>query len=248
MIRKLCISGCVLIFCLGELAAQSPSNIDSKILYRKEWSAYLLAHTGGWGLGYRSGRHKTGYVKRMWEVEFISMKHPKEKKVTSWYENTRSFIFGKMNSFYMVQGGYGMQRILNSKPYWGGVELRWFMYGGGSLGITKPMYLYIVKYNEEQHRNEVVTERYDPDRHSVDDIYGRGPYFKGFDKIKLYPGAYAKTGLNFEYGSADVFLRSIECGAALNYYPIAVPIMAFNDKNSFFLSLYLSLHFGKRKN
>jgi len=232
----------------GGALAQSESNLDNKILYRKEWSGYLLVHTGGWGFGYRNGKHKTYFRKRMWEVEFVTMKHPKEKRVVSYYENSRSFIFGKLNSVYIIRGAYGLQRMLNGKPYWGGVELRWFMYGGISLAITKPVYLLIVKYNETTGQNEVVAERYDPYKHLISDIYGRGPYFKGFDHLGFYPGIYAKTGLNFEYGTSDDFLKAIECGIILDYYPLAVPIMAFNNKQNLFLSLYLSLHLGKRKN
>jgi hypothetical protein len=246
-------------FCLGELKAQSVTNIDNKILYRKEWSAYVLVHTGGWGLGYNNGKHKTGYLKRMWEVEFVSMKHPKEKKVSSLFENTRSYIYGKLNSFYIIRGSYGLQRILNGKPYWGGVELRWFFYGGLSVGITKPVYLYIVKFNETTHLNDVVIERYNPELHDVENIYGRGPYFKGFDHLKIYPGVFAKTGLNFEYGVNDKVLKAIECGAILDFYPLSaitmnskpiqkLEIMAYDKSQPLFLSLYLSLHFGKRKN
>jgi len=231
-----------------DVAAQSDSNLDQKILYRKEWSCYLLAHNGGWGFGYRNGKHKTYLRKRMWEVEFVTMKHPKEKRVVSYYENSRSFIYGKLNSMYVLRGAYGVQKVLNGKPYWGGVELRWFLYGGVSLGFTKPVYLYVVKYNEETGKNDVVAERYDPEKHFIGDIYGRGPYFKGFDHLGFYPGAYGKTGLNFEYGANDLTLKSIECGAILDVYPLAIPLMAYNDKQNFFLSLYLSIHLGKRKN
>jgi hypothetical protein len=237
----------VLLIGSQDLFSQSSSNLDHKILYRKEWSCYLMAHTGGWGIGYRNGKHKTYLRKRMWEIEFMNMNDPKEKKVVSYYESYKSFIYGKLNSLYFLRGGYGVEKVLNGKPYWGGVELRWFMYGGISLGFTKPVYLYVVKFNEELQKNEVVAERYDPDKHIVENIYGRGPYFKGFDHLGFYPGAYAKTGLNFEYGSNDLMLKSIECGATLDYSPFAIPIMAYNDKRNFFLSLYLSIHLGKRK-
>jgi hypothetical protein len=228
--------------------SQSTSNLDNKILFRKEWSCYLLAHTGGWGFGYRNGKHKTYLRKRMWELEFVTMKHPKEKKVVSEWENSRSFIYGKLNSLFILRGAYGVQRVLNGKPYWGGVELRWFMYGGVSLAFTKPVYYYIVRQNLETLENEVVAERFNPQTQLISDIYGRGPFFKGFDHLGFYPGAYAKTGLNFEYGAYDELLKALECGVILDFYPIAVPVMAENPKNNIFLSLYLSFHLGKRTN
>lgn len=228
--------------------SQSESNPDNKILYRKERSAFITVHTGGWGLGYRTGKHITGYKKRMFEFEAVGMKHPKEIKMTSYYENSRSFIYGKLNSIFIIRGGYGRQRILNSKPYWGGVEVRFLWFGGVSLAIAKPVYLYVVRYVDDNGNQEVVTERYDPYKHSIDEIYGKASFFKGFDKLSIYPGAYLKTGLSFEYGADDRFLKSLECGLTGDIYPKAVPIMAFNKNNNYFLSLYLALHIGKRKN
>jgi hypothetical protein len=230
------------------LFAQSESNLDNKILFRKEWSCYGFVHTEGWGIGFRSGKHKTYLRKHMWEVEFSTMKHPKEKRVTSYFDNYRSYIYGKLNSVYLFRGGYGVQRVLNGKPYWGGVELRWFFYGGATLGITKSVYLYVMEYNAETNRNEIVAERYDPDKHILENIIGRGPYFKGFNHMGIYPGIYAKTGLNFEYGVNDALLKGIECGVTFDYMPLGVPIMAYNNKNNYFLSLYLGLHLGKRTN
>ncbi|MEI6765845.1 MAG: hypothetical protein WCM76_09405 [Bacteroidota bacterium] len=241
----------VFLFVFGFCAvswSQSPSNIDNKILYRKERSAFIEVHTGGWGLGYRTGKHITGYKKRMFEFEAIGMKHPKELKITSYYENSRNFIYGKLNSVFILRGGYGRQRVLNGKPYWGGVEVRFLWFGGVSIALAKPVYLYIVKYIDENGNQDIVTERYDPYNHAITDIYGRASFFKGFDKMSVYPGAYFKTGLSFEYGADDRLLKSLECGIAGDIYPKAVPIMAFNKNNNYFLSLYLSLHIGKRKN
>lgn len=221
---------------------------ETKILFRKEYSVYGMIHTGGWGLGYRNGKHVTGYKKRMWEGEILGMKHPKEYRIISFYENSKSFFYGKLNSFYILRGGYGRQHILNSKPYWGGVEVRMFYYGGISVGLTKPVYLYIVKFNEDTGEASIVTEKFDPVRHYIGDIYGRGPFTKGFDELGLHPGLYLKTGFNFEYGADDEFLKSLECGIAVDGYYKDIPIMAFNENQKLFTSFYVSIHFGRRKN
>ena len=54
---------------------------STKVLYRYEWSLYGLATTAGYGLGYRHGKHLTGYKKLMYEIEFALMKDPKEYKI-----------------------------------------------------------------------------------------------------------------------------------------------------------------------
>jgi len=228
--------------------AQSESNLDNKILYRKERSGFIMVHTGGFGLGYRSGKHKTYLRKFMWEVEGLSIKHPKEYKVSTYYENNKNFIFGKLNNFFVVRGGVGQQHILNGKPYWGGIEVRLFYYGGLSLGITKPIYLYIVKFDELTRESYLSLERFDPDVHLITDIYGKGPFFKGFNKIGVYPGIYAKVGLSFEYGAEDTFVKALECGVFVDCFYKNVPIVAYQKNQFLFTNVYLSLHFGKRKN
>ncbi|HOH84768.1 MAG TPA: hypothetical protein PLI16_09175 [Bacteroidales bacterium] len=228
--------------------AQSESNIDNKILYRKERSGFIMVHSGGFGVGYRSGKHKTYFRKFMWEVEGLNIKHPKEHKTQSYYENSKNFIYGKLNSFFAVRGGVGQQHILNGKPYWGGVEVRLFYFGGLSLGITKPIYLNIVKFDETTGQSYLSLERFDPNIHSVYDIYGKASFFKGFNKIGVYPGIYTKVGLSFEYGAEDTFLKALECGVFADCFYKNVPIMAFQKNQFLFANVYLSLHFGVRKN
>ena len=91
------------------------------------------------------------------------------------------------------------KKLLNRKPYWGGVELR-FIYGGGvTVGIAKPYYYYIIYPNPDGITGRLQLERFDPNSQSVDYIYGRGPFSKGLSEITLHPGIYLKTGLNFEF-------------------------------------------------
>ena len=95
---------------------------------------------------------------------------------------------------------------------------------------------------------EVREEKYNPDIHFVDNIYGRGPFLAGFSSLGLHPGVYLKTGLDFEFGVKNRQINALEVGGILDYSPIPVAIMAFNPKQSFFLTLYLSVMFGKRYN
>lgn len=239
----------LLTMCISDLIfAQSESNIDKKILYRKEKSGFIMVHSGGFGLGYRQGKHKTYFRKIMWEIEALNIKHPKEIKMSSYYENSRSFLYGKLNHFYVFRGGFGQQHILNGKPYWGGIEVRLFYYGGLDLGFTKPIYLYIVKFDEQTGESYLSLERFDPNIHYITDIYGRGSFFKGFNKIGFYPGIYAKIGLSFEYGADDRFVKTLECGVFMDAFYRSIPIMATQKNQFFFANVYLSLHLGKRKN
>lgn len=243
-----------LIFCFsvahGQAILLSDTTIDNTtVLLRKEKSGFFMIHTGGFGIGYRSGKHITGYKKKMFEIELTGMKHPKEIKISNpYFENSKSYVFGKENSFFMLRAGLGKQKIINSKPYWGGVELRYFYYGGFSLGLLKPVYLYILNETGTPNIYNLAMERYDPDKHFAENIFGRAPFFHGFDQLKPMPGLYAKIGFNFEYGTYDENLKAIETGITIEAYLKPVPIMAFNENKNIFISLYLSFHFGYRGN
>ncbi len=185
----------------------------------------------------------------MWEVEFSTYKSPKEvRTINPYFSDSRSYVYGKLNAVWFIRGGVGQQHILNRKPYWGGVQVSWLYYGGFSLGMAKPMYLYIIHLKAGYTDYEVTEERYDPEIHFIDNIYGRASWLSGFSKIGLYPGAYAKTGLDFEFGVKSRQISSLEVGGILDFSPIAIPIMAYNPKQSFFLTLYVSVMFGKRYN
>jgi len=236
-------------FCSAQDTLNFKNNSDVHGLLRCEKSGGLVVHAYGWGLNYRTGRHITGYKKRMLELEFVGMKHPKEiKTYNPGYEGSKSFIFGKENVLFILRAGIGIQKVLNEKPYWGGVQVRYFMYGGASIGLLKPVYLLILKPTSDPKLAAVVEEKYDPNVHSISDIYGRASFLKGIGETKLHPGIYGKFGFNFEYGVREESMKVIEAGITVDAYPKPVPMMAFTPDKSIFLSLYISFQIGKRFN
>jgi hypothetical protein len=227
------------------LTDTTPENV----LLENQWSIGALLHTNGWGLKFRKGHNVTALRQFMWEIEFSTYKSSKEvRSINPYFSDSRSYFYGKLNYLWFIRGGVGQQHILNRKPYWGGVQLSWLYYGGFSLGMTKPVYLYIIHFNGGFTDYEVREEKYDPEVHYVDNIYGRGPFLTGLNYMGLYPGVYLKTGLDFEFGVKNRQISSLEIGGILDYSPIPVAIMAYNPKQSFFLTLYVSVMFGKRYN
>ena len=225
-----------------------PNNLIG-VLLKKEQSGAITLHTNGWGAGYRFGDHITGYKKRLYEIEFSTIKHPKETRMQNpYYFNAKSYIYGKKNSMFILRGHIGSQHVMYSKPNWGGVAIRYFYLGGASIAFLKPVYLYVLSNDASLYDFELSTEKYNPNNHFLDNIYGRGPFTKGVDEISLKPGASFKTGFNFEYGPYMEKLKTLEVGATLDFYPFPIEIMAKNDPDYFFLSFYFSFHFGKRYN
>jgi hypothetical protein len=242
--------------------AAEADTVDLGILLRKEKSGNIMLHTLGYGFGFRFGTNKTYYKNRMFEFDLLEMKAPNQaRRYNENFPNPRSYVYGKLNNLVILRAGIGRQILVNRKPYWGGVEVRGFYYGGLDIGFAKPSYLYIAYYSVDNNLQLIVDhislERYDPDKHfpyigvnptTLSDIYGRGPILSGFEKIKIYPGLYAKGGLNFEFSSQNDRIQAIEVGVAVDVFPKPVPVMAFIDPNYYFLTGYLSFHFGKRYN
>ena len=218
---------------------------DLNVLYRNESSFGIYAHTaGGIGLAYRRGKHITAKRKRMFEVETQNFKHPKEiKSVNSYFENSKGFIYGKLNSFLVIRPGVGYQNVLYQKSDKKSVEIRYSYFVGASLGFAKPVYLEIIRDPRE---GIVSTEKYNPEEHSIDVIYGKAPFFKGIEKTKIHPGGYAKIALSFEYADRYNSIKAIETGAVLDVYATPLPMMAYVPKQQVFVSLYLKIIWGKK--
>jgi hypothetical protein len=222
-------------------------SIGDNVLFRREMSGSFILHTNGWGVEYRIGKNKTVFNKQTFEFDLLEYKHSKEiKSINPFYTNTKSYIYGKLNTVYLLRAGFGEQRMLNRKPYTGGVELRLFYMGGVSLAMAKPVYLNILKWDTLDTRLSIVTEKYNPQNHFPDNIYGRASFLKGFKEIKPYPGLYAKLGLGIDFGNINQSTKLVEVGAVIDYFLKPVPIMANQKAEPFFLTLYLSLGIGKR--
>ena len=232
-------------------SAQDEIVIDTSknIILLREASGGIMLHTQGWGLRFSKGYNKTEFRKRMLVIEFLEMQSPKQiRTINPYFTNSKSYVYGKLNAVYMLRGTYGIHRLLNRKPYWGGVELRFLYMGGVTLGFTKPIYLYILEPSPQFYEYTIVEEKYDPNRHYVDNIYGRASFTKGFDEIGFYPGFHTKIGLDFDFGVYRSKVKSLEVGAIIDVFPRAIPIMAFNDPDYYFLTFFFSFNFGKRYN
>ncbi|MBM3404421.1 MAG: hypothetical protein FJY10_05980 [Bacteroidetes bacterium] len=223
--------------------------LPDEVLLRHQYSLGVQAHTGGWGLKVRWGKNLRARKQRMFEIDLVTQKSQKEIRVINpYFPNAKSYFYGRLNYIYFLRGGIGFHHILNQKPYWGGVQLSAFYYGGLTLGMAKPVYLYILYFSQGYDEYDIKEEKYDPDVHYIDNIYGRGSWTSGIGKTRFYPGLYARTGLDFEFGTKHRLMQALEVGGTMEYFPLAIPMMAFNPKKSLFVSLYLSFSIGKRYN
>jgi len=251
----------LLIFCSIASYAQDSAAVanDVTVLYRKEMSFGLTIHGNGLGAIFRKGTHVTARKKRMFEAEFVSMRHPKQYKVTNQYVNgdAKPFFFGKLNYVYIPRVGMGSQNVIFGKAERSGVEVRYNYFGGVDLALTKPVYNEVLIPVPNGDYSVPVTMQYDPTDPNQDDpskFYGPGSYFKGFDQIKLYPGIYGKFSFSFEHSTAHQKVAIIETGMVLDLFLKTIPIMALPpnkpqvDNVPYYFNFYISLLWGGKKN
>ena len=194
-------------------------------------------YTCGLGVTYRQGKHLTGYVKRIFDLDFLIYNNPKEVNVTNNFSNN-SYVYGKLNSLFILRGGIGLQKTFFSKDGFGTVEVRGHFITGLSIAILKPTY-YL-------YSDSLVERKFNIN--DPDPIYGNASFVKGINETYIVPGVYAKSGFSFEYSGIRNVTKVIETGVILDYYFHNVPLMAQQPNKYFFLSLYLSFSIGKRWN
>ncbi|HEX3010157.1 MAG TPA: hypothetical protein VHO90_21345 [Bacteroidales bacterium] len=231
----------VLIFFAVRVAySQGELDEQKKIFYRNERSLAILLNSNGIGLNGRYSKRVDAFRKTVYDVEIVSLKHPKEyKRLSQFNPSSRGYVLGKQYNVYVIRAGYGQQKEIFQKFDIGGVAIRRFYTFGPSLALLKPIYYEINLPNTQ----EVIEEKFNIDH--ADYILGKASYFKGFGEIKPRPGVFAKAGISFEFSRYDQVIHAIEGGAIAEAFPTKLPIMATKQNYQFFLTLFVSYRFGK---
>ncbi len=246
--------------CLAASAiAQQGEAIDGmQVLYKKEVYGGVSLNMNGYGAFITYGKYKGAYKLNLLSVDLNFVKHEKETK--NWNQlndpNARPYFYGKQNNFYTVRIAAGKKIILTPKLRSKGVQVAYSWQAGPSLGFTKPIYLEIIYFTDgpiSQPYLEV--EKFDPDIHYIDNIYGRASGLRGFDELKFHPGLFGKFAFNFDYSNDKQALKGIETGLAVDAFGKRIPIMApkiLDDKpgnprnHQVFVSAYINFFFGSK--
>ena len=230
----------IICFAQGEIDGQQ------KILYRNEQSIGFLLSSNGLGLNLLYGKRINIFKKNIYVIDFVEIKHPKEIKTTNPYLlNNRSFVFGKLNSFYNIRFGMGVQKEIFRKFDLGGIAIRHFYTFGPSLGLKKPIYYEVLYPMLSYTSAKIEIEKFSSSIHRASDIYGRASFFEGIVETKLTPGAFFKFGLNFEYSSLDELIHALEAGIVVDAYIKKIPIMAIEKNSQLFFAMFISYRFGR---
>jgi len=217
------------------------------VLYRSDVSGKLYANTRGFGALFRQSKHVTAKTRSYYEIDIQSLKYPKEAKSQGEAENRRRYVYGKVNSIFLLRGGIGLQNVLFEKADVKAVEVRYSYSIGPVFAFAKPYYFQVYKTSGTSKIDFVKfdSEGFTPDSNGR--IIGRGGYARGMSEMKVYPGLNAKFNLSFEYAPFTNIIRAIETGVSVDYFPKALPIMARNPAENIVVSLHVGFVFGRKK-
>jgi hypothetical protein len=205
----------------------------------------IKLNSNGFGGYYNFSKRINHRNRRFIEAEYNFVKDLKETKVVNsqfQFLNNRNFIYGKLISTHNFKFGYGYDRMIFEKRDKGSVSIHLLGAVGGSLSIGKPIY-----YEHYNLTDSIITynkfDLYDPSANQF--IIGKGPVKLGFDELELYPAAYAKFGIAFDFSKDVMLSNALEAGVVLDIYIKEIEIMAGN-KRRLIPTLYVMYKFGQK--
>ena len=227
------------------ISAITKQEEEGNLSFRKQSVFGIQVRTNGYGLFYELGKRRSPRFTNLYSLELSEIKHRKEEKGGTENFFSNSFIFGKENNFYQAKLGFGQQYIAGQKGNKNGVAVTVQVNAGLSMGLLKPYYLQV-----DDGSNREKTIKYEDDSVtflSISNIIGGAGFTKGWNELKLKPGAFVKTALRFDFGRYNERVQALEIGMSLEAYAQKIPIMIFNDPKQLFFQGHVAFVFGSRK-
>lgn len=219
---------------------------SSGLLYRQEISGGLMISTKGWGGYFQYGKQKNYKYLNLYSLRIGNIKHPKEARFFNgtFLSDAKSYFYGKLNVVVAVRPGFGGRYQITNKlrqdPV--GISFQWTM--GPSLAFLKPVYLEISKNTGSG--TELVSERYDPELHPQQVIYGRDSWVRGVNEMQIEPGIFGAASFYFDISLANDKVLGLELGTYWDFYLNELPIMATAENDRIYPTLYATIIFGNK--
>jgi hypothetical protein len=255
----------VLFICLLAMLAFRPEAYSQKeenpkmaaikeYIYHKQFDGGIRIVTTGLDFYLQYGIIKNIYSTHLFTLEYEWHVDYRDKKTTAtpYYNQTgRNYYFGVQNRFHVIRFSYGFERALADKAGKNGVRLSWVGFAGGALGLVKPYYLNLQYPGTDGNQVDIYSQKYSSSNAAKflnqDSIDEAAPIWRGLSEMRPVVGGFARTGLNFDFGSKDKWVKALEAGVTLDVFYTKIPIYVNDQSNHFmFLGFYLGFDFGKR--
>jgi len=236
----------------------TPVEPSKQKIYTDSRQFMLKFSPAGMQLGYRIGKLPNFYTDKYYQFEIGQIRHPKE--LSSGLQSLKSsisrgffknYIYGKQNSLYTLRASQGKTIFISDKISNKNILVGYTYRYGVSAGLIKPYYIQVVKESDDLFPRDFEYIKYTEEKRQVflDDegIFGKAPFRKGLGEMKLTPGIHAQGGMLFDWSKDESAILATEVGLMLDFYFSSIPLMVDQSSKPFFLNLYVSLQFGKRK-
>jgi hypothetical protein len=239
---------------------------EGVIAYHKHTAFGFKLTNDGYGGFFEIGRAKSINKALLFQLEITERKHPKEEKQTNIAIPTSSFIYGKINYMYPVKIGVQQQILLGNKTNKNGISVTGNFGGGISLALLRP---YNLEINNLSKGNRKLLRYQSTDSTLISNtgqasfvadsvLFTNGSLLsflqvsgsglgKGWGQMKVTPGLYAKAALRFDYGKYNEMLNALEVGVTGELYSKKIPQLVYTKPAQYFVNIYVSIMFGKRK-
>ncbi|MDC0584543.1 hypothetical protein OAO55_02310 [Bacteroidales bacterium] len=222
------------IFAQGEIAE------EGQVLFFSEQTFGASLTSKGISADYRYAKDINVFKKSLYTIELAHLKDPKERKDAG-TANSRSFVYGKMNSFYVFRFGAGLQKEKFNKQDKGSISIRYYYTGNLNIGIKKPVYYEY--YQKKDTIEQIVVKKYE-DEHA-NTLLGRAGFFNGLGELKFVPGVSVKAGATFEFKDNPKRLQALEVGVVADVFPQKIRMIYKAESSFYFVSIFVNYRFGK---
>ena len=191
------------------------------------------------GINLKFGNKIKDNTYRIYGIEIVNVKHPKEYKYTSPFGGD-NFIWAKQNTMYSLRMQYGIEKSIFNKKYENGIQINAHLSGGPGLVFLVPYY---IRYNRN---NAVVIEAFDSNIHNFNNVIGTAGFLEGINEAKIRPGINLKSAINFEFGSMKKGSIALEVGFLAEAFTKKMIIMPTVKNKSIFTSAFITLFYGRK--
>lgn len=217
-------------------------------IYRTHWYLGPKLSTNGYGFEFNYEKRGTEQFRHSFHLSVNKVKTHNESKISNaYYEDSKPYVFGKLNQLYTAHLSYGGSWKLFEKKRLNGISIRFNQQIGLSYGFVKPIYVKIKEPFSQDITVQPETVRYNPLVHTEAYVFGRAPNKLGFSEGKSIFGMYLKSGIQFDFNPNKNTISAVEVGVQIDCFDKKVPLFYEGKNYSLFPALYACVLFGKNK-
>ena len=231
------------------------NGLDSSLKYQLALGGRL--NSNGWSGNIQYLKRIDKVHSHLWQLSFSEIMHEKQirqQKAQPAYAalgKPTPFIYGKVNSVYTLQLGYGRERLLLPGIVEGNLSVSLRYNAGLSIALLKPYYLRLIYIDrtDPNDKGVLLEQPYstNPGLFLNDQyIMGASKWKKGLGETKLTPGLYGEAAIAIEPAKNKFFVQTITLGANIAYYTKSLPVMAELKPIALQTSVFAGLNLGRR--